>query len=169
MKRLLTLLLLILPLTFGASRAQAEDMAVHLSEYHRTTWGALQGAPGDIGTIAQTRDGWPWVGTPRGLFRFDGVRFEQFVPSAGPRLQSSGISLLRAPCDGDLWIGYLAGGVSVLHDGLLRHVAVQVRDSLDGATASTLHAIRPRMVSTSAPPSAFPRGRGACGPAATRT
>jgi ligand-binding sensor domain-containing protein len=47
-------------------------------------------APPDA--IAQTADGYLWVGTPAGLVRFDGVRFDgvrfdgvRFVPWASPK------------------------------------------------------------------------------------
>lgn len=114
--------------------ARAQDRSIRLADYHHAIWGARQGAPADIDAMAQTRDGWLWLGTPRGLFRFDGVGFDKFAPQAGPQLLSDGISSLWAGDDGDLWIGYADGGMSVLHEGILRHVASPGRDAPLGAT-----------------------------------
>jgi signal transduction histidine kinase/ligand-binding sensor domain-containing protein len=69
--------------------------------------GFFSGAPV---TIAQTKDGYLWVGTESGLFRFDGVRFVPFTPPDGKKLPSSRIDTLFGGSDGSLWIG--AGGLS---------------------------------------------------------
>jgi signal transduction histidine kinase/ligand-binding sensor domain-containing protein len=61
----------------------------------------FSGAPN---AIAQTTDGYLWIGTQNGLIRFDGVRFVPWVPQKG-RLLSSGIFALLAGTDGSLWIG----------------------------------------------------------------
>ena len=41
-------------------------------------WSFNQGAPPDIACLAQTNDGFLWLGGQNGLFRFDGTRFEPF-------------------------------------------------------------------------------------------
>jgi ligand-binding sensor domain-containing protein len=47
--------------------------------------------------IAQTTDGYVWIGTLGGLLRFDGVRFVPFVPPTGKQLPNPAvISLLGA-------------------------------------------------------------------------
>lgn len=128
------LLALFLAVVAALRMAHAVDSVPHLTDYHHTMWGAQQGAPGDIGTMTQTRDGWLWLGTSRGLYRFDGVRFEKFAPESGPPLLSAGISNVWAADNGDLWIGYHADGMSILHDGRLRHIAGMGKDSPIGAT-----------------------------------
>lgn len=60
---------------------------------------------GTPGTVTQTRDGYLWIGTSNGLFRFDGVKFVPFRPPAGEKLSSLNILVLRAARDGSLWIG----------------------------------------------------------------
>ena len=40
-----------------------------------TAFRARDGAPGDIKAMAETPDGFIWLGTPSGLFRYDGFRF----------------------------------------------------------------------------------------------
>jgi len=72
-----------------------------------------------VQALAQTADGYLWLGTQSGLFRFDGVRFERFEPSTGPGLPSAHIHALFAVPDGGLWIGSSAGDVSLLKNGKL--------------------------------------------------
>jgi hypothetical protein len=79
--------------------APLEDMA-HMG------WERRDGAPSDITALAQTKDGYLWIGSRLGLFRFDGLQFASypFTP-ADPKLPSSDISALAADRDGGLWIG----------------------------------------------------------------
>jgi signal transduction histidine kinase/ligand-binding sensor domain-containing protein len=79
------------------------------------------GAPADVGTIAQTADGFLWLGTPTGLFRFDGARFERFEPLAGQTMPSTNVSALLVLPGDSLWIGYRFGGASVLANGRIVH------------------------------------------------
>jgi ligand-binding sensor domain-containing protein len=65
------------------------------SLYH-TVWKVRDGVPNDIVAIQQTRDGYLWLGTGDGLFRFDGVRFERYEPNRGDALFSGRISALLA-------------------------------------------------------------------------
>ena len=54
-----------------------------LAQLHYTFWSEKDGAPSEISALAQTEDGFLWIGSERGLFRFDGVKFEEFKPQAG--------------------------------------------------------------------------------------
>lgn len=80
-------------------------------------WGFKEGAPGDVAAIAQTSDGFLWLGTSIGLYRFDGTRFELFHSPFGEQLSSTNVSALFAPASGGLWIGYVFGGFDFLNDG----------------------------------------------------
>ncbi len=70
--------------------------------------------------MAQGKDGYLWLGTGQGLYRFDGVRFERFEPAAGESFRSNDITALAMLPDGALWIGFYYGGASLLRDGHLR-------------------------------------------------
>jgi ligand-binding sensor domain-containing protein len=73
--------------------------------------------------MAQTTDGWLWLSTADGLYRFDGNRFERFALPAGGRLTRNRIGELHADERGNLWIGYMTGGLSVLRrDGRFEEV-----------------------------------------------
>lgn len=97
--------------------AQALDRERALSQMHHSGWPTSEGPPGTVNAIAQTRDGYLWLGGPSGLFRFDGVRFERFEAATGLRLPSTNIATLKAAADGGLWIGYRFGGASRFVDG----------------------------------------------------
>jgi ligand-binding sensor domain-containing protein/signal transduction histidine kinase len=64
--------------------AWAIDPARTTSQYVREKWGADRGFPhGPVYSIAQSANGYLWIGIERGLLRFDGVNF-QLIESAGP-------------------------------------------------------------------------------------
>lgn len=117
-------------LAFGCVLAAASSVALALDtersvfELHHTAWGAEDGAPTGVAALAQTADGYLWVGTSTGLFRFDGLRFERFESIAGASLPSPNIYSLWAPPTGGLWIGYRLGGASFFEDGHLTDYSV---------------------------------------------
>ena len=89
----------------AASSAFALDPHKGLTQYSRTTWTQQQGLPQDtVRAIAQTADGYLWVGTDEGLARFDGYEFTTFRKDSGD-LPSNSITALAASTDGTLWIG----------------------------------------------------------------
>jgi signal transduction histidine kinase/ligand-binding sensor domain-containing protein len=92
-----------------------------LEQYTHTVWSAVDDAPVDVLNFAQTSDGWLWIATATGLFRFDGKRFERMDRLSGQPLLSTNVLALYAPPEGGLWIGYRFGGVSHWHDGRLTH------------------------------------------------
>ena len=84
-----------------------------LADYTHTAWTELDGAPTSATKFAQGPDGWLWIGTPTGLYRFDGVRFQRTDQIYGHPLESSNLMGLATGRDGALWVGYRVGGVSV--------------------------------------------------------
>src|SRR5882757_9593231 len=59
-----------------ANSANASGANKGISQYIRDQWGAEQGFPGGpVYAIAQTPDGYLWIGAERRLFRFDGFSF----------------------------------------------------------------------------------------------
>jgi signal transduction histidine kinase/ligand-binding sensor domain-containing protein len=82
----------------------AIDPNRNVSQYLRQRWGAESGLPkGPVYAIHQTPDGYLWVGTERGLYRFDGVRFAS-ISSGTPELSALGQVLgLTVDGAGDLW------------------------------------------------------------------
>ncbi|MFK3736983.1 sensor histidine kinase [Massilia sp. TN1-12] len=94
------------------------------------SWSAREGAPTGITGIAQTPDGWIWIGSASGLFRFDGVRFLRATGKQAPL--SSNISAIGMLKDGTMWVGYKYGGVSLMRDGQMRHFGLDDPDTPAG-------------------------------------
>lgn len=96
----------------AASPAAALDPATPIAAYIHDVWRSKDGLPQDtVQAIAQTRDGYLWLGTLEGLARFDGVRFTTFDTGNTPELRHN---VILALCEGegaDLWIGTYGGGL----------------------------------------------------------
>jgi signal transduction histidine kinase/ligand-binding sensor domain-containing protein len=90
--------------------AVALDPALDVGQYAHTAWRIRDGfTKGQITSIAQTPDGYLWLGTELGLVRFDGVRAVPWQPPAGEQLPSNSIGPLLVARDGTLWIATLKG------------------------------------------------------------
>ncbi len=86
--------------------ALALDPSLDINQYAHTAWKVGEGfTKGTIDTIAQTPDGYLWLGTEFGLFRFDGVRSVPWQPRGNEHLPGSVIRRLLVSRDGTLWIG----------------------------------------------------------------
>jgi ligand-binding sensor domain-containing protein len=86
------------------------DPALDVSQYAHTAWTVRDGfSRGNIYAMAQTPDGFLWLGTEFGLFLFDGVRSIPWQPPAGQQLPEQNINALLVTRDGTLWIGTFAG------------------------------------------------------------
>jgi hypothetical protein len=74
----------------------AIDPTEHLTELYHNQWTTDDGAPSNICAIAQTSDGYLWLGSTTGLYRFDGVRFDRFQrPQDGRPLSGDVFRSLR--------------------------------------------------------------------------
>lgn len=111
---MLAALLCLLGLT-GPARALNPNIRLH--DYNHASWTARDGAPTEIKNMAQTPDGWLWLSTATGLYRFDGVRFEHYELPKAEEVARRRMTELRAESNGDLWISYSVGGLSVLRKG----------------------------------------------------
>lgn len=115
------LLLLISWSAFGLNRDR------RIEQFFHTAWTVGEGAPSGLAAIAQTTDGYLWLGTQTGLMRFDGVRFESYEPT-NEKFPSNDISALMPAPDGGLWVGFAPFGAAFLKNG--RIVAYGQRDGL---------------------------------------
>ncbi|RYG20777.1 MAG: hypothetical protein EON96_00195 [Caulobacteraceae bacterium] len=104
------------------SFAQAPDRT--LSQYKHNRWTFEDGAPASIAAIAQTPDGFLWLGSGNGLYRFDGIAFQRITPIPGDRARSPQVASLMVSRAGDLWVGYRWGGIAVFREGRLQPVAM---------------------------------------------
>ena len=73
----------------------ALNPSLDVNQYAHTRWKVSEGfCKGVIRSIAQTPDGYLWVGTDFGLFRFDGVRAVPWDPPAGEHLPGAPVTRL---------------------------------------------------------------------------
>ena len=112
---LFVLCLLVAPAASGAAQ--------QLSQLAHSIWRIEDGQFASPNAIAQTRDGYIWIGTDRGLMRFDGVRFANL--SSLPAFPSSEfrVNSLMAARDGALWVG-AAAVVARIRDGSADHYKI---------------------------------------------
>ena len=90
------------------------------SEFTTAVWSVGDGLPDNsVTSLAQTRNGYLWIGTLNGLARFDGVRFAIFNPENTPALQQARVDKLFLDKQGTLWINTHDGSLTSLRDGLL--------------------------------------------------
>jgi signal transduction histidine kinase/ligand-binding sensor domain-containing protein len=88
--------------------ASGPDPSRPIKQMRHASWNEASGLSGVAYSLAQTADGFLWIGTSTGLYRFDGLKFEPFLELAGdhPILE---VRALLATSDGGLWIGYRNG------------------------------------------------------------
>jgi len=98
--------------------AHAIDPNRTIAQYMRERWGADRGFPnGSVTAITQTRDGYLWIGTDKGLLRFDGSTFRVF-PQATPTTFAIGaVQALMVDAEGNLWIVLKGTEVLRYYDG----------------------------------------------------
>lgn len=99
--------------------ARALDAARPIDQLRHTRWTLGDGAPGNIKAIVQGRDGFLWLGTSTGLYRFDGISFEYITPADDDPRRSLQVTALLAAANGDIWVGYDFGGIGRYHAGRL--------------------------------------------------
>ena len=112
------------------------DSPRELSQFGHEVWLTENGLPQNtVHAIAQTRDGYIWIGTEEGLARFDGVKFTVFDKQNTPEFKSNYIRNLFADRQGALWIGTAQGLVRMLNGSF----KLFTRD--DGLPSETIQAV----------------------------
>jgi len=116
-RRLFRLAAIVLMGNFSWQWAMSQSSVTGDQRIIHETWIFKEGAPESVEALAQTTDGNLWLGSPSGLYRFDGIRFELFRSPFGDQLSSTNVSALFASRTGGLWVGYRFGGFSFVKDG----------------------------------------------------
>jgi signal transduction histidine kinase/ligand-binding sensor domain-containing protein len=107
------------------SAACALNPELDLSQYAHTPWRIRDGfVNGAISSLAQTPDGYLWLGSEFGLLRFDGVKPVAWEPPAPQALPSARIFSLLSARDGTLWIGTSKGLASWKNGSLTQYPAL---------------------------------------------
>ena len=89
-----------------------------LAQLQHSTWTPRDGAPSDANTIAETPDGYLWIGATSGLYRFDGEHFEPVTVLGGVSILNQAVVRLAADPKGGLWVGFGSGGAGFYKDGV---------------------------------------------------
>ena len=114
-------------------RAFAMNAAFDVSHYVHTSWKIRSGfTRGTIRAIAQTGEGYLWLGTDAGLMRFDASEVVEWRPPSNQQLPSNMILGLLAARDQTPWIATDQGLASWRDGQLVRH------DALAGSFITTL-------------------------------
>jgi ligand-binding sensor domain-containing protein/signal transduction histidine kinase len=88
-----------------AVSAPALDPTRTVSQYLHDSWRTERGlAGGSITAIAQTSDGYLWIGTDKGLVRFDGLNFRQFERAHPDPILIGPVRTLLVDASDNLWI-----------------------------------------------------------------
>lgn len=110
-----------------------------LSQFPHELWGTETGFPGGtIYSIAQTADGYLWLGTEKGLVRFDGLNFQLIQHSDTPALPAGPILGLIADRDGNLWIRLQNPSLVRYRNGKFEDVLTKLQRIEPRITAMTL-------------------------------
>jgi ligand-binding sensor domain-containing protein len=116
---------------FSATSLQALDSQRPLAEISRDQWGPEQGFSwGSIHAIAQTGDGYLWIGTEQGLVRFDGVSFRLLDSRRAPALPSGRVLGLLADDENNLWIRLATEGLFRYRNGAIKDMLAGQEDRL---------------------------------------
>lgn len=115
---IVTLVLSVLP----AGEAVALDLGKSLSQYVHQSYGLEAGMPQiSAVALAQTSDGYIWVGTQEGLARFDGVEFTVWSSENTDLFKDDNIVALAADLEGGgLWVATYGGGLLRFEGGVFR-------------------------------------------------
>jgi ligand-binding sensor domain-containing protein/signal transduction histidine kinase len=88
-----------------AVSVSAVDPTRAVSQYLHDSWGTERGwLGGSITAIAQTSDGYLWIGTDKGLVRFDGLNFHQFERAQPDAMLIGPVRTLLVDVSDNLWI-----------------------------------------------------------------
>lgn len=118
--------------TLGAPEFGGID---YLARYESQQYGKRDGlVSAEINAIVQTGDGYIWVGTYSGLYRFDGTFFERVADD----FEINSVMTLFVDSKGRLWTGTNESGLSCYDPGK-REMVFYTKE--DGLTADSIRAI----------------------------
>jgi ligand-binding sensor domain-containing protein/signal transduction histidine kinase len=116
--RLVAKIAVVLVLICLVDKVHAVDPNRAVSQYMREGWGLEQGfTGGTVTSIAQGPDGYLWIGTEKGLVRFDGLSFRMFEQQTPTGLPIGPVQELITDSQSNLWILLANTTVLKYHDG----------------------------------------------------
>ena len=109
----------------------------HLPQFHHTLWSADSGI-GAVYDIQQAGDGFLWLQTSTGVFRFDGVRFQTVAELLNDAAQSRKIEAALPSHSSGVWFTTQSSGLLLWRDGRLQpfpdeHCTGIIAEAQDGS------------------------------------
>ncbi len=119
-----------------AQEALQLDPQIAITQFPRQSWSGDSGLPqSTVAAIAQTQDGYLWVGTQDGIARMDGVNIDIFDKYNAATTKNT-VRTLYVAADGKLWVGSHAGGLTLYEDAEFK-----TPDALSPLRSATINAI----------------------------
>ncbi|MFL6212427.1 MAG: two-component regulator propeller domain-containing protein [Blastocatellia bacterium] len=107
-----------------------------MSDYVRDRWGVERGFPGGpVYAIGQTPDGYLWIGTEKGLVRFDGFNFDLFTHTNSTVVPAGPILNLMTDAEGNLWIQAKSKDLLRYRNGAFENITQAIDSARAGVTA----------------------------------
>lgn len=106
------------PLQAQLPKVTQSGPAQELRNFHHTAWSSDSGL-GAVFDIQQSSDGYLWLTTSNGVFRFDGVRFQSADEITAGAAQNNELSSVFVASSGDVWFRTRAPGLLLWRDGKL--------------------------------------------------
>jgi ligand-binding sensor domain-containing protein len=95
-----------------------------IEQYVHTTWGVDKGyLGGTVYAIAESKDGYIWLGTERGLVRFDGFEFTLVEPPLADQKPMGAVRGLVEDEAGSLWVRLNGSRILRYRDGVFEDAA----------------------------------------------
>jgi ligand-binding sensor domain-containing protein/AraC-like DNA-binding protein len=113
------------------------DPKTPVTKFIHHIWTTGSGLPQNtIHSIVQDNNGYLWLGTERGIARFDGTWFRILNKGNTPAIRNNFITSLFISGDGALWIGTYGGGIIRYKDSEFKNYSIE-----DGLTNHFINAI----------------------------
>lgn len=138
--RLILLLCLLLVTSLAAPNSVwADSRPWTLDRYQHSAWTTRDGAPVGVTALAQTNDGFIWVGSSEGLFRFDGLRFQHVERIGSVALPKLPLMTIFSGADGGLWLGYAHGPIYEIKGDTIAHVSSEEHGPVSTINSQFVH------------------------------
>lgn len=120
--------------------SSADDVPTPISEYIHKTLGTENGySGGPVYAIAQTNDGYLWIGAEKGLLRFDGLNFQLFQHADSSSAPLGPVLGLTTDAQGNLWVRLQGAGLLRYRDGKFDRPVLERTETVVSAIARGGH------------------------------